>query len=457
MLQIKKRFLRLLILLVCLPLAMASAQSQLETALKNLPNVTSVEKLESPVFPEKYLLRVTRPVNPEAAGEMAPQMQTYVKYLDKELRSRDKGTFSQRVIVCHKGFDRPTVFVTEGYWASYALRPNYQEELSRILDANIVVVEYRYFGESCPEEMDWNYLTVGNSLSDLHQINQMLRAVYKGKWIATGISKGGQTTTFYTAYYPGDMDVSVPYVAPLNKSVEDGRHEPFLSRQVSTAQDRKTVEDYMLRLVQNRDVYVPLFIEHCQKKGYTFRLPMEEMFDLTVLELRFALWQYGTPISAIPGPDAPVADQFKFFIELNDPEYFSMQHPYYSFDVQAAKELGYYGYDMKPFKRFMAIKSTKDYLRRVLLGGEESRLRFDDTLYKHTVSFLKKNDAKMIFIYGGVDPWGSSGVCTWLDTSKKQNLKVYVKEGGSHSTRIGSFDEATNAEIISTIKRWIGL
>lgn len=446
----------LLFLLLCLNRVSVSAQSQLETALKNLPAVASVEKLESPVFPEKYLLKVTRPVNPEAAGEMTPNMQTYVKYLDKGLRSQDKGTFLQRVILCHKGFDRPTVIVTEGYWASYALRPNYQEELSRILDANIVVVEYRYFGESCPKEMDWNYLTVGNSLSDLHQVNQMLRTIYKSKWIATGISKGGQTTTFYTAYYPEDMDVSVPYVAPLNKSVEDGRHEPFLSKQVSTAQDRQIVEDYMMRLVKNRDVYVPLFIEHCKKKGYTFRLPMEEMFDLTVLELRFALWQYGTPISSIPKANASVEEQFKFFIELNDPEYFSEQHPYYSFDVQAAKELGYYGYDMKPFKKYMAIKSTKDYLRRVLLGKEESSLRFDATLYKHTVNFLKKNDPKMIFIYGGVDPWGSSGVCTWLDSSKKQNLKIYVKEDGSHSTRIGSFEDATQNEIISTIKRWIG-
>ena len=60
------------------------------------------------------------------------------------------GTFTQRVIVAHVGFDRPTILVTEGYGAAYALNPRYQEELSKLLDANMVFVEYRYFLESTP-------------------------------------------------------------------------------------------------------------------------------------------------------------------------------------------------------------------------------------------------------------------------------------------------------------------
>ena len=30
--------------------------------------------------------------------------------------------------------------------------------------------------------------------------------------------------------------------------------------------------------------------------------------------------------------------------------------------MQAAKELGYYGYDIKPFKKYLTIKSSRDYL-----------------------------------------------------------------------------------------------
>ena len=67
-----------------------------------------------------------------------------------------------------------------------------------------------------------------------------------------------------------------------------------------------------------------------------------------------------------------------------------------------------------------------------------SHLSFDDTLYKKTVKFLKENDPKMIYIYGGDDPWTASGV-TWLE--EKENIKVYTLPGGSHRTRIGSFDK----------------
>lgn len=433
----------------------ASAQSQLQQTLSSLSGVSSVQKLESSVFNEKYLLRVTRPVNPEAAGEMDPSMQTYVKFADPEARRKDAGTFEQRVIVCHAGYDRPTLVVTEGYWADYAIRPNYQEELSRLFDTNIVVVEYRYFGESVPEPCDWRYLTVANSLCDLHHTVEMLKTVYGGKWISTGISKGGQTTMFYRSYYPDDVDISVPYVAPLNKSVEDGRHEPFLSREVGTPAERKIISDYMMRLVRDRDVFLPMFRSFVEEKNYTFTVPVEEVFDLCVAEIRYAIWQWGTPLSSIPGPDATDEEAFRYFIGINDPDYFSEQSPYYAFDVMAAKELGYYGYDIKPFRPYMSVRNTGDYLRRVMLRGDESQLKFDKTLYRHVVRYLRKNDPKMIYIYGGIDPWSASGVCTWLDTSKKENLKVYVREGGSHGTRISSFGEAESKAITDQIRKWL--
>ena len=431
------------------------AQTDLESSLRALDSVSGIEKLDSDVFQEKYLLHVTRPVNPEASGEMAPGMQTYVKHSDKKARMADAGTFDQRVFVMHAGYDRPTLLVTEGYWADYAMSPGYQEELSRLFNMNVVVVEYRYFGHSTPEHIDWQYLTVANSLCDLHHAVEMLKTIYHGKWVSTGISKGGQTTMFYRSYYPDDVDFSVPYVAPLNKSLEDGRHEPFLSKQVGTPEQRKKIYDFMMDLAQNKEDYFPLFKSHCEKKGYEFRVPVEHVYDLSVCELQFAIWQWGTDTESIPEALSSTEEKFDWFIKQCEPDYFSVQSPYYSFDVMAAKELGYYGYDIRPFKKYMDIKSPKDYLRRIMLDTPENTLKFDNTLYKHVCNYLKENDPRMIFIYGGVDPWGASGVCTWLDTSKKDNLKWYVKDGGSHATRIESFDSPVRDEIISTITRWL--
>lgn len=431
------------------------AQSDLETSLKALDSVTAVERLESEIFQEKFLLHVSRPVNPEAAGEMAPGMQTYVKHADKQARMADAGTFDQRVFVMHAGYDRPTLLVTEGYWADYAMSPRYQEELSKLFNMNVIVVEYRYFGPSIPDSLDWRYLTVANSLCDLHHVVEMMKRIYPGKWVSTGISKGGQTTMFYRAYYPDDVDISVPYVAPLNKSLEDGRHEPFLSKQVGSQEERDRISAFMMELASNKAEYFPLFKAHCEKKGYEFRVPVEHIYDLSVSELQFAMWQWGTDVNDIPGDSASIHEKFDWFIKQCEPDYFAKQSPYYSFDVMAAKEIGYYGYDIRPFKKYMDIGNTKDYLREVMLDDPESSLKFDKTLYRHVCKYLKDNDPKMIFIYGGVDPWGASGVCTWLDTSKKANLKWYVKEGGSHATRINSFDSPVREEIISTIAGWL--
>ena len=169
--------------------------------------------------------------------------------------SPQAGCFAQRIIVAHAGFDRPTVMVTEGYDAAYATNPYYQEELSHLLNANLVFVEHRYFGESVPDSCNWDYLTVENALNDLHHVRSVFGDVYSGKWLATGISKGGQTAMFYRAFYPNDVDVTVPYVAPLNYSEEDERHMHFLSDDISSSANRKKVETAQLELLKRCLLY----------------------------------------------------------------------------------------------------------------------------------------------------------------------------------------------------------
>lgn len=94
-----------------------------------------------------------------------------------------------------------------------------------------------------------------------------------------------------------------------------------------------------------------MFEKYCSDKGYTFRIPIAEVYDFNVLEYSFALWQWGTPVNKIPETDADDHTLFKHFMAICEPDYFSEQSPYPSFNVQAAKELGYYGYDIKPFKK----------------------------------------------------------------------------------------------------------
>ena len=105
----------------CLPFN-AVAQTELQQKMKSISHITEIKDLESGEFAEKYVVRFTQPIDHE---------------------NPELGTFTQRVVVSHVGFDRPTVLVTEGYGGTYAFNPKYREELSKWFNTNMIFVEYR--------------------------------------------------------------------------------------------------------------------------------------------------------------------------------------------------------------------------------------------------------------------------------------------------------------------------
>ena len=424
------RYAALLLFVLLSASASPFAQTVLEQKINAISAIKEIRPLETSEFSEKYVTYFTQPL---------------------DHRHPEKGSFRQRVIVSHVGFDRPTVIVTEGYGAAYALRSQYREELSKLLNANMIFVEYRYFLESTPEPKDWQYLTAENSADDLHAITTAFKNIYPGKWIATGISKGGQTTLLYRTFYPDDVDISVPYVAPLCYGVEDGRHEPFLHK-VSTPENRKIIEDFQLEALKRKATLLPRFEKYCTEKNYSFRAPIEEIYDYSVLEYSFALWQWGTPISSIPATTASDDEIFSHLLAISEPGYFTADSPNASFFVQAARELGYYGYDVQPFKQYLSIQSSEGYLHRLMLPEELKDMPFDKTLSKKITKFLKKQDPKMIFIYGQNDPWTAAGV-TWL--KNKKNIHVFIQPNGSHLARINTLPEAEKAEVMELINEWL--
>lgn len=424
----KKFFSIWLLAILCVLTATAS---DLKGKLESLKGISGIEKLETELYPEKYLVRIEQQTdhdNPSA------------------------GTFKQRVVVFHAGFDRPTVLVTEGYGGAYALNPKYQEELSKLFNTNVIFVEYRYFLESTPEPKNWDYLTVENSLYDLHNVVNTFKQIYKGKWISTGISKGGQTTMFFRTYFPDDVDFSVPYVAPLNRGVEDGRHEIFLKK-VGTAEERKKIEDFQIEILKRRATIVPMLEAYTKEKGYEYRIPMDEVFDLAVLEYPFAMWQWGTSVSTIPDLKSDDKTLFNHLMEISEPSYFAEDQAFISFNVQAARELGYYGYDTEPFKEYLSIKSAKGYLNKVMLPKElVDKVEFRPELYNKVSKFLKENDPKMIYIYGEIDPWSATRI---PDFEGKKNLQIYIQPRGSHRSRISNMPDDMKEKIMNQIEKWL--
>ena len=68
--------------------------------------------------------------------------------------------------------------------------------------------------------------------------------------------------------------------------------------------------------------------------------------------------------------------------------------------------------------------------------------------------YLKREDPRMVMIYGGNDPWTASGAA-WAVTPRKRNMKVFIQPDGSHRTRIGTLPEAMREEAIATIRGWL--
>jgi len=100
-------------------LQFSNAQEQkLEKLLYELPDVIFKEIATSNDFETTYQLYIKQP-------------------LDHAQPSN--GFFYQRAYLSHRGFDRPTVMVTEGYSCNHP-RDN---ELTDLLDANQIEIEHR--------------------------------------------------------------------------------------------------------------------------------------------------------------------------------------------------------------------------------------------------------------------------------------------------------------------------
>ena len=405
-----------------------------EEMLKKIKAVSSFEKIEkADTTRQYYLMKVTQLLDPENPAA---------------------GTFEQRVMLGHRGYDRPVVVVTEGYGGDYAFNsPRYMEELTYIMDANILFVEYRYFSGSMPQPCNWEYLTVKNSMTDYHNIITSFKPYYSGKWASTGISKGGSTSIFFRAHFPEDLDVSVPYVGPLSGAVEDGRHESFLER-VATKADRDAIRNFQIELFERKERLMPMFDEYCLNNNLVFRVPTSKIYDLLVLEYQFSMWQWGTPTNTIPALDSDDKAIFEYFVKMCGPDYFAAGSNIESFFVQAVKDFGYYGYNIEPFHKYVDEEDIEGYLKRVLLPKEFADVKFDDSSYRFTTDYYTENDPKMLLIYGEVDPWTASGI-TWLRDRNKQNVKVYIQPGGSHRARILNMPKDMKNEILEQLNEWM--
>lgn len=423
------KIIRLLaILLLILPLVSLAQDSELYKFLVSIPGA-EVKKVDSSAYKEFYIV-------------LLPQL---VNHNDPS-----GAQFKQRIYVGHAGFDRPTVLVTEGYGAGN-VNGFVVDEPTRILNANQLYVEHRYFDASAPTPLDWKYLTAEQDAGDYHYIRTLFGKIYKGKWVATGVSKGGQTTTEYKVFYPDDVDVSIPYVAPINYKRLDKRIDRHFGK-VGTPECRdhiRKIQDYWL---QNKKELLPKYEEYCTKVGFKFNLmPAEEAYDYSVLEFPFSFWQYYANCEKLPDLPATTPDKMvKYLVRIVSPFWYTDAVEAFSpANYQFYTQLGYYEYNERPFRKYL----KKDDYPNSAFVPKGVKIEWDNSYIRKLKKFMRNKPEHMIYIYGEDDPWGATSAKIKPGSG---SLKM-VQAGGTHGSHIGSLSQEQKKEVYDALSKWLGM
>ena len=419
-----------LILLLSLTILNAFGQTdrqRLEQELFNLPNVSfvNVSKAGDPYL--TYDLMIKQPIDHQHP---------------------EKGYFNQWVQLHHRGFNCPTVIETHGYQLTRG-----KNEPEQLLNANNIGVEYRFFGKSVPDSINWDCLTIEQATADLHAINQLFRQIYKGKWISTGISKGGQTTLYYNYFYPQDVDLAIPYVAPIDNNMEDTRIYTFLDT-IGSPECRKKIFDFQEFLLKNEDQAIEKLKWYSKGAGLAFNYTgsLGKSFEYAVLEYSFSFWQWGRSCDSIPtnlSLDSYLDELLKtsnisFFSDTDIKQY----GPHY----YQALQTGYYSYNIEPFKKYIkhfttnptAIFPPKTTNTKPCTGTPNAKLQ----------EWLSKKGNNILYIYGGIDTWSAARVMV----SDRVNSRSFLIPGAHHgSARIKNMPKEMQKEFVQKIREWTGI
>lgn len=361
-------------------------------------------------------------------------------------KNPEAGTFKHYVYLSHVEETMPVVLVTEGYNA----RPR-TYEMTKILKSNQVQVEYRFYGKSRPDSIPWQYLTNDQAVEDYHQLVTKLKRLYIGKWISTGISKGGETVLIYKSKYPWDVKVAVPYVAPLIDGQEDPRTQEHINT-VGTDECRAKIVAFQRQVLEKRDSVLMEVSKYAELKNMNFtELSTDEALEYAVLEFPFSFWQWGAKCEDIPNSTATAKELFDYVNGVvgisfySDATYHDLLPSYY----QHMTELGYYGFDTAPVKDLIEVVHEPTNLR---FAPAEVDLTYNKEYILEVRDFAENKGKQILYIYGGYDTWGA---CAPTPMPHVDALKM-VLDGGSHSTRIKDFSKENQQRIYDKLQNWLG-
>lgn len=359
-----------------------------------------------------------------------------------------RGIFYQRLALLHKNVAEPMILQTSGYKIfSVAL-----SMLAKAFEANQIQIEHRFFDQSTPADMDWSKLNIVQSAYDFHRITQTFRKVYAAKWVNTGASKGGMTSTYHRRYFPDDLDGTVADVAPLSFAQEDYRYVPFVEQAGGKAYEacRQKLKDVQVALLKRRNELMPLI-----SGNFLYLGGKSVAYEHAAIELSYAFWQYQNPTDSkvgcdhVPAPDSRAREMLDWVMAVNpvtdygDENVFSFM-PYY---YQAATQLG------GPAAGLSHLNAYRKHPYSLLQYTPKVGIHYTNQRMRDVLSWATNQASQIIFVYGEFDPWSAGA---YPRKSRGKDYHWYQVPGGNHSSKIFKLPAKERDEALAIVGNWLG-
>lgn len=401
----------------------------IEAKLRCLPRVT-FQKVENPATPSyvRYDIQFEQPED-----HTAP----------------DGKKFRQKLVLLHKSDTDPMLLQTSGYAIFSVGLSNVAQQFGM----NQIQVEHRFFATSIPENADWSKLDIEQSAADFHDIAVHFKAIYQGKWLNTGASKGGMTSVYHRRFYPQDLDGTLALVAPLSFSTDDRRYVDFVDnvggadyaacRQKLVGVQRELLKRRTEILQGNTGVYDQLG-------------GVDVAFEHAVIELPFAFFQYQparTGCQTVPATTATTAELSGFMEQVNGIEGYSDEGmagfvPYY---FQAANQLGGPGANLDVIGDLLHHAQTYK-LNQYIPAGLPVHYSNDKMI--EVRDWVLHESRQMMFVYGELDPWSAGAFAP--RQGQDEDSVLFRVGGGNHGSNPFLLSPADKAAALAKLGSWLG-
>ncbi len=361
--------------------------------------------------------------------------------------------FAQRVLLLHKNETAPMVLGTSGYFVNPA-KPGLREP-ARLLEANQLWVEHRFFHPSRPEPSDWSLLTIEQAATDHHRLVEAFRPIYSGKWISSGASKGGMTSVYHRRFFPNDVDGTIAYVAPHSLGTSDPRYLDFVAN-LGEPDCQTKLKDFQREVLIRRTAMMDSMGAMSMAHGDTFDLlGADKAFETAVVEFTFTFWQYfdATRCTDIPTAASTDAEVWTFLSEICSPRQWSDNQilGYEPYFWQAAVELGYPALEESHLADLLQYPGLDVPSTYVVLGPGKTPT-FDPEAMKDVSNWLGTQGEKILFVYGQTDPYSAAA----FDIGSAKDSFSFLAPGKNHSADILDLVETDRSVAFDALERWTG-